>query len=144
MTVREQIVNLQPGDVVQFRFTIWPEGTFLQGPLEGDGAGALFVGGRCVRHGKYQPPRSLLNGESTLTVLARKPRPLYVNHPRTEAVPGDVVRDADDDDSIAMWFSDGQDETTWCTLPRLDIQSRPDMPARLRLLVDGETGQVVQ
>lgn len=147
MTItREQIADLQPGDIVQFRYVAWPENTFLQGPLEGEEASNLYVGGHCVRYGKHQPRLPLLTGAATLIILARKPRQVYVNHPRTGPVPGDVVRDADDDDTLT-WNCvepDHTNEFCWRDTGRGGQWRPEDLPTRLRLLVDGETGQVVQ
>jgi hypothetical protein len=139
---REQVADLQPGDVVELTRDEWPAGSAVRGPLRAsDGIeNALylldgFFGVRNPQGEPYEP-----NG--TLTVVSRAPRPLYVNHPRTEPVQGDVVRDADSDepgiwvrarlDFGAPWYGSGT-----------SARSRAELPARLRLLVDGETGQVV-
>ena len=78
---------------------------------------------------------------ATLTVVSRAPR-LYVNHERTEPVPGDVARVADDDGSESTWhFLDGVGKE-WFD-KRGYSYGLGELPDNLRLLVDGETGQVV-
>lgn len=70
--------------------------------------------------------------------------PLYVNHPRTEPVPGDVVRNADVNcgDETRTWFLDYVGHWRVTRAHKTEL-SGCNLPARLRLLVDGETGQVV-
>ena len=66
---------------------------------------------------------------------------LYVNHDRTEPVPGDVVRDADNPEWNG-WLYLRSDNGRWLDSSRGEWFEKA-MPTRLRLLVDGETGQVV-
>lgn len=64
---------------------------------------------------------------------------MYVNHTRRVSLIGDIARDADGD--LANWWFYG-DDGRWVT--RLGYRmERAILPARLRLLVDGETGQAV-
>lgn len=134
MTItREQIADLRPGDVVELAAPLWPDGTVIRGGLHGSAPNDLFVGP--VRIQDY-----VGIGILSLTVVSRAPRPLYVNHPRTEPVPGDVVRDADDpSETQAWWFT--TNVAPWKTGG--GWTTREYLPDRLRLLVDGEVGQVV-
>lgn len=149
MTItRERIADLCPGDVVELRDDRWPEGTVTRGPLRKtdhglcvaalmvvDSLGDLFDAG----------------GHRSLTVVSRVPRPLYVNHSRTEPVPGDVVRDADRP-TTNVWVYHGlpDEDAPWdpplpWAVPGSGLRrDRAALPARLRLLVDGETGEAVQ
>jgi len=128
---REQVADLRPGDVVDLvtreRITVAQVVDGEAYPYIGDGSAPELL---------------------SLTVISRAPRPLYVNHDRTEPVAGDVVRDADGGDG-RVWIVDASGDC-WtphagtvymkgATLDRLGIT----LPDRLRLLVDGETGQVV-
>jgi hypothetical protein len=137
---REQVADLRPGDVVeltdQFLCT-------TRGPLRELGAGgALLLGAFAVV--RYADGGSAGRADWSLTVTSRAPRPLYVNHDRTEPVPGDVVRDADSDDT-RVWLFDGDapERRPWYPSNDTHMCARDDLPTRLRLLVDGETGQVV-
>jgi hypothetical protein len=68
MITREQVADLQPGDVVELVDSRWLSGTTVRGPLESHDSGALFVGDHVVRHSDGRPnPRP----EYTLTVVAR-------------------------------------------------------------------------
>ena len=141
MITREELADLRPGDVVELTDTRYP-GVVTSGPLRDD-AGELLLGAFTVRafDGLPAHPR-----QRTLTVVSRAPRPLYVNHPRTEPVAGDVVRDADDDTGDQRtWMLDagGHVRTPWRCGFIGGSYTRGDLPARLRLLVDGETGQAV-
>lgn len=139
ITVKD-VVDLQPGDVVEIIVARWLPGTSLTGPLWGQSDGTLLVGDLLVRS-RHGYPNTW--DDATLKVISRGPRPLYVNHPRAEPVRGDVVRDEDNDriwvyapaDSIPPWLVQDRDGA-WRTTPEL-------MPTRLRLLVDGETRDVV-
>ncbi len=142
MITREQVADLQPGDVVEMTDDRFPD-VVTRGPLHQED-GSLYLGNfRCVRWEDGSLPSS---GERcTITVVSRVPRPLYVNYPRTEPMPGDVVRDADKGPThwpiwlrqVSRWAELNCDNScTW--------RGPHELPARLRLLVDGETGQVVQ
>ena len=141
MTItREQIADLRPGDVVEFTDGRWLPGTVLRGPLWAQSNGALLVGDLLVRHVNGNPGRW---DNGTFTVISRAP--LYVNHPRTEPVPGDVARDEGSNHALAVFIFVPEEDGG----PRwLDTAGDWFSPAemcekRLRLLVDGETGQVV-
>lgn len=133
MTIpREQVADLQPGDVVELRFR---SGSIVRGPLTrfGPGLGIADVG-RSVRDGGGYPPDA-----EGLTVISRAPRPLYVNHSRTTPVVGDVVRSADPANNQWMLISRGR----WVSIDG-NACARKELPQRLVLLVDGLTGAVVQ
>jgi hypothetical protein len=141
---REQVADLQPGDVVEIVQGTWPAGTTLRGPLRESRTGTLFIGDVVIRHNDGFPRRW---NDFTLTVISRAPRPLYVNHPRTEPVPGDVVRDEEagvDPALVVLRISVRPGIETWMDQ---DGQERTyahlSPPRRLHLLVDGETGQAV-
>jgi hypothetical protein len=102
-----------------------------------------------VRYSNGDPAGCVNRVDWTLTVVSRAPRPLYVNSDRTEPVPGDVVRDADDDERSGTWAFVARDwgnrNLPWIPLHGEDRRGclRGQLPARLRLLVDGTTGQPV-
>jgi hypothetical protein len=142
MTItREQVADLHEGDVVRLSSPAWADSS-IQGPLKKGPDGALglaFAGlGHSVRYADGSPPT---DDRLSLTVVSRAPRPLYVNHPRTEPVIGDVARDADNDSDTMTWSSLGS-PSAWYDTAGYSV-GRAELPARLRLLVDGETGQVV-
>jgi hypothetical protein len=140
---REQVADLQPGDVVGYHDYYWPEGHTVTGALYARDE-FLCLAGQVIRFPHGEVTAGGRQG-GTLTVVSRAPRPLYVNSDRTEPVPGDVVRDADSDDAM-VWMFDAaatDKEAPWCPPVGDDYHDRSQMPARLRLLVDGETGQVV-
>jgi hypothetical protein len=136
---REQVADLRPGDVVELRDERWP-GVVTRGPVREGERGYLWLADVVVKD--KDPSRQFAPHTATLTVVSRVPRPLYVNHDRTEVAKGDVVRDADEDDRFT-WFNDGSSDNAWCSLQDMAVWGRGDMPTRLHLLVDGETGQVV-
>ena len=139
MTItREQVADLQPGDVVEITEIVQGHAYIHRGPVLADSKerpGAVNFGDYWLRNASGAPGSWI----HTLTVISRAPRPLYVNHPRTEPVAGDVVRDADSADTVTWGFSD----TSWYDNVTADYAYRDQMPARLRLLVDGETGRCV-
>jgi hypothetical protein len=149
---REDVADLQPGDVVELADYEYA-GVSVRGPLR-DMAGVLVVGPFRVRHADGEPFQPL-RSTGTLTVVSRVPR-LYVNHPRTEPVAGDVVRDADSNSS-RVWLYTGTSRSPsdrysgWCFTNATGSvvwtgctdAGYPQLPARLRLLVDGETGDTV-
>lgn len=145
MTVtREQVADLQPGDVVEMSGGSLHDAV-VRGPVYQRNGWLLLGPDQVVRTPEGDPTG---DRGRTLAVISRAPRPLYVNHDRTEPVPGDVVRDADapssattydrcvDGVGIHAWRTTGG--VTWLVGDRL-----ANLPARLRLLVDGATGQVV-
>jgi hypothetical protein len=142
MITREQVADLQPGDVVEVASEEWPAGTVVRGPLWMQDGETLQVARTVVRHWDGHEP---FDTGLTLTVVSRAPRPLYVDSDKTEPDPGDVVRDADDGRSLSAWLY-GRSELgimAWRGTVTGVWHLRDILPARLRLLVDGETGQVV-
>jgi hypothetical protein len=144
----DQVEDLHPGDVVEIVRGDHPQ-VSVRGPLSSGPAGELWLGDLnvAIASGGYDDRRThwAKHPASRLTVIARIPRPIYVNYNRTAPVPGDVVRDADDPDNPKVWMSalDAEGDQCWVDVER--IAPREKMPARLRLLVDGETGlQVVE
>lgn len=143
MTItREQVADLRVGDVVELHESRWG-GVTIAGPVR-EVSNSLCVGPLVIGYldteepfEPYDPDTGRV--ERTLTVISRAPRPLYVNHDRTEPVPGDVVRDADRD----LWLLDGfktwQGTTSTCGLEHQETGLIPP----LTLLVDGTTGEVV-
>jgi hypothetical protein len=100
---RADVADLREGDVVRLKWELAgvPGVTFTAtGPLA-QCYGVLAVGGYGVRTSTGAPARP----SASLTVVSRAPRPLYVNSDRTEPVPGDVVRDADDDSNPRTWVA---------------------------------------
>jgi hypothetical protein len=77
-----------------------------------------------------------------LTVVSRAPRPLYVNHPRTEPVAGDVRASSTLTASDSSSASGARDTPTSGSVQD-GLERTYSVRRRLRLLVDGETGQVV-
>jgi hypothetical protein len=144
MTItREQVADLQPGDVVELRDDRWPE-VVIRGPVRITENGDSYAVGELGISPAFLPEfRQPYNAATrTLTVVSRAPRPLYVNHPRTEPAGGDVARDADGDLPGRVWVYAGIAGTwRWAEHPSEAAGQLKDV--RLRLLVDGETGQVV-
>jgi hypothetical protein len=143
---RADVADLRPGDVVEITSTYNGSVYTHRGPVVQDGRGVgLLFETYWVRTRSGDAPQWI----DSLTVVSRAPRPLYVNHDRAEPVPGDVVRDADDDSDTRTWMCFDRaavngwvgrrgSNSAWCT-----AMPRADLPDRLRLLADGETGQVV-
>lgn len=70
---------------------------------------------------------------------------VYVNHPRTRYALGDIVRNADDPTSKVTWARDCLlADASWIALTSYAVHRREELPERLVLLVDGETGHVVR
>ena len=142
MITREQVADLQPGDVVEFRAHDDPD-VFTRGPVSILGDSGIRLGSHLVLLYSGGNGVGEFESQGTLTVISRVPRALYVNHDREKPAPGDVVRNADDDTDRRIWVSDGLDGGhLWGSLPEMEHTERSAMPKRLRLLVDGETGQV--
>jgi hypothetical protein len=143
---RADVDDLRPGDVVELHRNGWPDGTVVRGPLYAVG-GWLYVAEHSVM--SLIGSGVSLGASYSLLVVSRAPRPLYVNHDRTEPVSGDVVRDADSDvdtdrrvwlcDPAGDWWTAHEDTVRVAGSPTFGIE----FPKRLWLLVDGETGQVV-
>lgn len=154
MTItREQVADLREGDVVELRRDDWPD-TITRGPLR-TSDGSLEIADMIVRWADGSLPTWV--GRGHLTVISRAPRPLYVNHPRTQPVPGDVVRDADSEARAQIWvcgeeppgdrfeYPEARSWLRWnAGNGRWTYFPQSDLPASLRLLVNGETGQVVR
>ena len=131
MITREQVADLREGDVVEIH---------KRAPLSKSGK-ELLIDGQLLRRSDGDPS-SWVEGYD-LTVVSRAPRPLYVNHHRTEPVAGDVVRD-ELGDKLALFICTKEDEEVWWVDTAADWIWPAEMrEKRLRLLVDGETGQVV-
>lgn len=136
MITAEQIADLRPGDVV--RVTGWC-GATVEGPVTEVESGEGIWLGELLWLSHLASWASRL--DATLTVVSRAPR-LYVNHPRTEPVVGDIVRDCDGD----AWRYQGGE--WYCTSPDCCEEDDPfacpigDFQP-LTLLWDGETGEVV-
>jgi hypothetical protein len=145
---REQVADLRPGDVVELRLDDWAKGAAIRGPLRSTEQETLVLpipGGDGVYWVRGDNGHAFDGAHRTLTVISRAPRPLYVNHHRTEPVPGDVVRDADSGHNAVWLCGDPGDPGRLCWAqsgPPFWV-SRDRLPDRLRLLVDGETGEVV-
>ena len=143
MITREQVADLQPGDFVKLEGYPSLKGAAVAGPAWSDGeTQKLCVGPFVIRHRDGTAPVQYDDDPNfSLTVVSRAPRPLYVNHPRTVALPSDVVRDEDGAvwlrDDFGKWIS-ADSETDDDRLLNWNAGTRPT------LLVDGETGQVVQ
>jgi hypothetical protein len=137
------IDDLRPGDVVELRF---PSGTTIRGPLVEEATGRLGIAdaGWDITPRGLTGPQPYWMGRADLTVVSRAPRPLYVNHDRTKPVAGDVVRDADSDSDPRTWVRNAEGFShEWMTGRTHLYVPRENLPARLRLLVDGQTGQVL-
>jgi hypothetical protein len=121
---REQVAGLRLGDVVEIRDERYPAAV-VRGPIS-------RVDEEAVAFGDW----TFFSEEAmTLTVIERAPRPLYVNHDRTEPLPGDVIRASDGTPSLAFRTSG---EWIWPNGTR----ARPGEPP-YTLLVDGYAGDVV-
>lgn len=139
MTITRE--NVQPGDIVEAWRASWTVGQKVVGPVVAQG-NALVVGDFIV--GWLDGAE--LDTDKTVTVVSRAPRPLYVNHPRTEPVAGDIARDEDGDlwtlvdksayGQLRAWH--------WSTEARKWMHNNPERVAGATLLVDGETGEVVR
>jgi hypothetical protein len=134
---RAQVADLRKGDIVELQRASYPD-VVMRGPVRVDSDGRASIGGLLLRYSDGAPGYS----DCTLTVVSRAPRPLYVNHPRTEPVEEDIVRDCDGD---GWSFKGGE---WWCASPdSADDDDPAALPISsyrpLTLLWDGETGQVV-
>jgi hypothetical protein len=134
ITDTDVLASLRPGDVVELTHKLWPAGTVLRGPVYADtselGRGDLRIGFVTLVHDLSDDP------DYTLTVISRAP---YVNHARTEPRHRDVAIIDDDYYSHSFTYIYGG-EGHW----RTQHGEVADLSrARLRLLIDGQTGQVV-
>jgi len=140
---RAQVADLQPGDTVEVKHPEW-QGGVIRGPVyKGDGFGMSVAGYLLVRTDRSVS--DYLN-VGILTVVSRAPRPLYVNHPRTEPVAGDVMiptSHASDDVVTWSWCPLQSGKHRWRATDSDTWLDAEDVDDDLLLLVDGETGQVV-
>ena len=136
---REQVADLQPGDVVRLVRTNGEHRYTYEGPVKDDGGDALAFDDWWLRDRRGNAPEWC----ESLTVVSRAPR-LYVNHDRSEPVPGDVVRDEMTGDVYVREHNTvlRPDPFWWCPVQG---RSRRDdcINLPLTLLVDADTGQVV-
>jgi len=145
MITREQVADLREGDIVEMSWACEGGQITIRGPLWGGRGEQLSVAGYWVRESDGAPVQALgPRGSRTLTVISRAPQPLYVNHDRSEPVPGDVVRDADSDDANTWVRNRKGFSYEWLNNRTHDYVPREKLPDRLRLLVDGTTGEVVR
>lgn len=146
MITREQVKDLRGGDFVELHRQGWPDDVVVRGTLRDDScAGELWLGDYSIFSENGNEPDWLTFPGTTLTVVYRAPRPLYVNHNRTEARAHDVVRDGAGVIRHHGPVSDSTDPTWWAWEVESGFRwtwtSTPPQP--LILLVDGVTGQVV-
>lgn len=121
--------TVQPGDVVILRNSNWPEGCTITGRVYLDNREEPHVGGSPIR------TMAVCGTLAEFSIVSRAPRPLYVNHPRNRPVPGDVANPGDGTKSVAFHTIYG-----WMWPNRTTARLADN---GLRLLVDGETGEVV-
>jgi hypothetical protein len=141
---RDDVADLREGDVVELTSTTWPDGA-VRGRLRNDGLyKSLVLKSPCgeesyvIRNAQGDPSCA---DQRSLTVVSRAPRPLYVNHPRTEPSCGDVFQP--EFSQWPIWVA-GHDRIAEHKSAESCRWIGPgSLPAHLRLLVDGETGQVV-
>lgn len=141
MITREQVVDLREGDVVEYHRNDWPEGVVIRGALHQSLTGGAWIGlgDHPVRFDNGDINGYSMNEETTLTVISRVPR-LYVNHDRGAAEVGDIATPADAAHVGEVYVRWGNG---WAVPGVTDALDHEDIPSPLRLLVDGETGQVV-
>ena len=127
----EQLEALRPGDIVELiddRYS----GFKATGPLvEYDDRGALTLGPLLVRDQRQMPRDS----QRTITVITPAPATLYLNHPRTAPVNGDVALEEIENGS-KLWF--------WQANSWHDSAAKKGSPeGELTLMVDGATHTVL-
>jgi hypothetical protein len=143
---REQVAELQPGDIIEVFDT--RNGVSVRGKVY-NYSGPIWIGN--PGHTQLTVASGELVGwaredVASLKVITRAPRKVYVNSDRTEVRQHDVIRDGEgvirhqgpvSDVTDAAWWSwevDPGFRWTWTSTP----------PQPLTLLVDGETGEVVK
>lgn len=146
MITREQVADLQPGDVVEL-ISVQDWNVNVRGelrrlsvdPASLSNIDALTLGpGLVVRRSDGAVAAMWLDGHYSLVVVHRAPR-LYVNHPRIRPVAGDVARAADQaGTAFYVWQGSGPFRWIWP-----NGHTAEPGHSGLLLLVDGETGQVV-
>lgn len=142
-----QVADLREGDVI----TLANNTTTLTGPLAS--YGLKSSAGLCLGEGTAVVIRrsdgclaSYWTGRDwNLKVLTPAPPPLYRNHSRDYPTKGDVVRNGIDfpekfGPNKLTWFYDGQ---VWRSIHNDGIPITGSMPRGVILLVDGDTGKVV-
>lgn len=143
-TSKEQLADLRAGDLVDFRRDHWPSTAFVRGPLgQSDYDETLYI--LDGLYGVRQHNGSPYYIDSTVTLVERGLQPVYVNHSRTEPFSGDIVCDADAPSNHRLTYLFGDDDSyPWreCMING-EWLPRDELPKRLRLLIDGETGEVV-
>lgn len=144
---RTDLEDLTAGTIVEYRRDVWPAGSCIRGPLESFGSDrSLYIltglfGVRQENGDPYEP-----RAEITVIADAEAEPSLYVNHPRTKPVPGDVMIPVSHSASdVATW--------SWCPLGSGSYRWREtqsdtwidpeELDDDLLLLVDGETGMTV-
>lgn len=135
-----QIAELRDGDFVELR-SLEHDGFVVRGFIRHEGE-TKYIGPNllCWDRGR---PASWVN-EYRLTVVERAPDPIYVNHRRGTPVRGDVVRNADDLNDSRVWmFTEPDGPLAWVESSD-HCRSRDQLPERLLLLVDGQTGWAVR
>jgi hypothetical protein len=139
MTItKEQVADLREGDVVEMTWSVNGGQVNVRGPLVAGERELLSVAGYWVREPNGSPIQALgRDGRRTLTVVSRAPRPLYVNHPRTAPVDGDIARDRDGD----AWRRSGRSK--WYMAGGSSGVDSIDDCKPLTLLWDGQMKQVV-
>jgi hypothetical protein len=127
-----KVTELRAGDIVRVHMTEYPD-VVLSGPVEVDSQG-------CCR--KIGPMTLVTEGKSDLPdgwwveVTKLAPRPVYVNHEREEPVEGDIVRIPETPTRTTYVWS----EDRWWAVSKGKLVVTGNMPDRLLLLVDGDTG----
>jgi hypothetical protein len=140
MTItKEQVADLWNQDVVRLTNPVIP-GLVVEGKLyEVEGVLGL-CSWMTLRRKDGEPGQNWLGWD--LTVVSRAPRPLYVNHPRTEPVAGDYAHELDADGKrLVLRVRGTRYPDKW--IDQDGLERTYSVRRRLRLLVDGETGQVV-
>lgn len=154
---REQVADLQPGDVVELicvrdwnvnvrgELRPFPMGQHPRASITGI-VGLTLGPGLVVRRADGGVAAMWTDANYSLVIVSRTPRPLYVNHPRTEVKQHDVIRDGEGVirhcdaagfGGLPTWWS-------WNYEPGWKWTHTTCPPQPLTLLVDGETGRCVQ
>lgn len=138
MITAKDVEDLAPGDVVEVVEDEYPD-TITRGALHFDKFGNLTLGRAFIVRTRGG---GVWRAERSVTVISRAPKLFYVNHSRTLPTPGDVAA-AVDGPTVNEW------RPTWTWSIRGEWVSTHTgwatvlPPGPLKLLVDGNTGQVV-
>lgn len=125
--------DVRVGDVLKAEHSAWPKGSFLHGEVyDFGGADSLYLCGWQVA--------TFDRDYWTITVVSQAKRAFYVNVSR-DPIKGDVFRDAEDDTDTGT-YSPSSHDGFWENIEGNTI-TLADLPKTRRLLIDGETGQVV-